>query len=158
MCFISRTGYGIIIILIFFVFCFGTLCHCWIRTKCNAMHCFISVLLASVLIIFPDKCLRGGVLQPDLWLLHFASHMFRIAQIEECFKCQKYEMLNFISEGFYFCSRFRSISIFSWQLNSEGDVLAGVNTYRLKKNALICSLSFEHIVELRNFREGTFFI
>ena len=81
-----------------------------------------------------------------------------VEQIEECFKSQKYEMLNFISEGFYFCSRFRSISIFSWQLNSEGDVLAGVNTYRLKKNALICSLSFEHIVELRNFREGTFFI
>lgn len=71
----------------------------------------------------------------------------RIAQIEEYFKCQKYEMLNLIFEGFYFCSWFRSINMFSWQLNSEEDVLAGVNTYRLKENARICLLSFEYMVE-----------
>lgn len=75
----------------------------------------------------------------------------RIAQIEEYFKCQKYEMLNFISEWFYFCSWFRSINIFSWQLNSEGDVLAGVNTYRLKRRKCINLLSFEYIIELKKF-------
>lgn len=37
----------------------------------------------------------------------------RIAQIEDYFKCQKHEMLNFISEGFCFYSYFRSTNIFS---------------------------------------------
>lgn len=72
-------------------------------------------------------------------ILHFANHMFRIAQIEECFKCQKYEMLNFISEGFYFVLDLEALVYFLKQLNSRR-CLAGVNTYRLKKNALIVPL------------------
>lgn len=104
ICSISRAGYRVI--LISFVFCFGTLCHCWLRNKWNEKHCFISVLLASILIIFSDKCLWGGRGVIVAWFMATSfcksyAHV-RIAQIEEYFKFQKYEMLNFISERFYF--------------------------------------------------------
>lgn len=149
-----------VVIPIFSVFCFGTLCRCRVRPQCNATRCFISVLLASILIIFSwQMSARRGAIAA--WFMATSlcksyAHV-RIVQIEDYFKCQKHEMLSFISEWFYFYSCCRSINIFSWELSREGDVLAGLNTYRQKRNASIYLVRFEYIVELKYFTKGTLF-